>query len=116
MGGVQTKVCQRILNWQKKINRWPFACRKDQRKKTSLNTNRTFRPQWLSQQNREQSGEERSYISVPSQRDIGAPVPGTVKQVKGKVEEMKGLSDCRGYRGISAPVPGTVKLVRGEGK
>ena len=57
-----------------------FASRKDRRKKFLLNTNRTFRPHGLPQQNREQSGEERSYIPVPRQRDIGAPVPGTVKR------------------------------------
>ena len=60
-----------------------MASRKDRREKILLNTNRTFRPQGLPQQNREQSGEERSYIPVPRQWDIGAPVPGWVKQVKG---------------------------------
>ena len=85
-----------------------------------------FRPHRLPQQNREQSGEERSYIPVPRQRDIGAPVPGTVKQVMGGGgggrSEGIGLTHAHRqgggvtyrYRGISAPVPGTVKLVRGE--
>ena len=75
--------------------------RKDRRRKILLNTNRMFRPHGLPQQNREESGEERSYIPVPRQRDIGAPVPGTVKQVGGGgVEEVKG-SDWRmhGERG-----------------
>ena len=70
-----------------------LTSRKDRRKKILLNTNRTFRPHGLPQQNREQSGEDRSYIPVPRQRDIGAPVPGTVNQVRGGgggVAEVKG--------------------------
>ena len=58
-----------------------IASGKDRRKKILLN--RTFCPHGLPQQNREQGGEGRSYIPVPRQRDIGAPVPGTVKQVGG---------------------------------
>ena len=56
----------------------------------NLITNRMFRPHGLPQQNRKQSGEGRSYTPVPRQRDIGAPVPGTVKQVRGEEEEVKG--------------------------
>ena len=47
-------------------------------------------PSRASSANRERGGEGRSYIPVPRQRDIGAPVPGTVKQVRGEVEEVKG--------------------------
>ena len=50
---------------------------------SDLVTNRTFRPHGLPQQNREQSGEGRSYIPVPRQREIGAPVPGTVSNMGG---------------------------------
>ena len=42
--------------------------------------NSRFRPHGLPRQNREQSGEGRSYIPVPRQRDTGAPVPGTVNR------------------------------------
>ena len=71
-----------------------IASRKDRRKNILLN--RTFRPHGLPQQKREQGGEGRSYIPIPRQRDIGAPVPGRVKQVRGGggggggVEEVKG--------------------------
>ena len=41
-------------------------------------------PSRASSANREQGGEGRSYIPVSRQRDIGASVPGTVKQVRGK--------------------------------
>ena len=80
----------------------PIIIRKDRRKKILLNTNRTFRPHGLPQQNREQSGEGRSYIPVPRQRDIGAPVPGTVKQVRGgggRRSEGIGLTHAHGEGG-----------------
>ena len=102
-----------------------IASRKDRRIYILLN--RTFRLHGLPQQNRGQGAEGRGYIPVPRQRDIGAPVPGTVKHVRGwgggsRRSEGIRLTHAHGkgggvtyrYRGISAPVPGTVKLVRGE--
>ena len=92
------------------------------RKKILWNTKRMFRPHGLPQQYREQSGEGRSYIPV-LRRDIGAPVPGTVKQVRGsRRSEGIGLTHAHGegggvtyrHRGSGQLVPGTVKLVRGE--
>ena len=78
--------------------------RKDRRKKILLN--RTFRPHGLPQQNREQGGEGRSYILVP-RRDISAPVPGTVKQVRGKEKKWRDRIDaCAWRRGRGyIPVP-----------
>ena len=72
-----------------------FAIGKDRRKKEFIKYKQVALTGFLSKTDREQSGEERGYIPVPRQQNIGAPVPGTVKQVSaggggGGVEEVKG--------------------------